>query len=222
MVLQDRIRSFLSALLEARYFEKKSDKVEHLAHFGLQDLTDPASPKTEVTLKDSNGRQLVRFDIGRYDIDIGRGSRAAYVKFPPKFQVWSAAADFIDLSPDFADWTFSTLWNLRLGRLISFDSVTDSYRISLLARAMLNTRLSDAQTAVSGVRELFSFRLSAENNQNISYKFFQSGGKYFVKIEYAGIPNEKTLQLYEKYTKDIYYEISRKDLENIRNVITAH
>ncbi len=222
MVLQDRIRSFLSALLEARYFEKKSDKVEHLAHFGLQDLTDPASPKTEVVLKDSNGRQLVRFDIGRYDIDIGRGSRAAYVKFPPKFQVWSAAADFIDLSPDFADWTFSTLWNLRLGRLISFDSVTDSYRISLLARAMLNTRLSNAQTSVPGARELFSFRLLAENNQNISYKFFQSGGKYFVKIEYAGIPNEKTLQLYEKYTKDVYYEINKKDLENIRNVITAH
>ncbi len=222
MVLQDRIRSFLSALLEARYFEKKSDKVEHLAHFGLQDLTDPASPKTEVTLKDSNGRQLVRFDIGRYDLDIGRGSRAAYIKFPSKFQVWSVAADFIDLSPDFVDWTYSTLWNLRLGRLIGFNSTTDSYRVSLLARAMLNARLSDTQTNIPGAKEIFSFKLLAENNQKILYRFFQSGNTYFVKIEYTAIPNEKTLQLYEKYTKDTYFEISKIDLEKIRNVITAH
>lgn len=222
MVLQDRIRSFLSALLEACYFEKKSDKIEHLAHFGLQDFDDPASQKTEVTLFNAGKKPLARFDIGRYDIDIGRGSRAAYVRFPPKFQVWTAAADFIDLSPDAADWTYSTLWNLRLGRLIGFNSVTDTYRVSLLARAMLNTRLLTAQTGLKNPEQLFSFRLLAENSRDITYKFYQAADKYFVNISFARIPNEKTLQLFEKYTKDVYYEINKKDLENIKNVITAH
>lgn len=43
-VLQDRIRSFLSAMLEAVYFEKKSGQAQYLSRFGLQPTDQPDAP----------------------------------------------------------------------------------------------------------------------------------------------------------------------------------
>lgn len=44
------------------------------------------SESVEVRLEGAS--VLADFSVGRYDIDIGRGARAAYIRFADKFQVW--------------------------------------------------------------------------------------------------------------------------------------
>ena len=219
LVLQDRIRSFLTALLEARYFEKKSDKLEHLPYFGLQGFENPDSPKIEITLRDKNQKEIARLDVGTYDLDIGRGSRAAYVKQADQFQVWVASADFIDLSLEPADWTYSQLWNLRLGRLYGYNKVQNADKTSLLVSRLLNTNILSTQKQLKNPQKLFSITLYLEKGSSVDLKFYQDQKQYFVKYVFASIPTDKVLQLFEKQTHNIYYEISNESLEKIKNVI---
>lgn len=217
LVLQDRIRSFLSALLEARYFEKKSDQVQYLPRFGLEPFENPQSRKIQVQIQNSNHRDIENFEVGNYDIDIGRGSRAAYVKFPDSFQVWMIAADFIDLSLNSSDWTYGQLWNLRLGRLLQFNDVNDPMRISLLVGRLLNTNILSSAAALKDSKLLFEIRLYVGSDQIINLQFWQEGNKYYASYDFRFIPNENNLQLFAKYTKQNYYEISRTNMEIIKN-----
>lgn len=108
-------------MLEARYYEKRTADPEYLAGFGLTPPEAPGSRSIRVILRRDNRQILTDFEVGDFNIDIGRGTRGAYLKFPGQFQVWLARADFIDLSVDWRDWTYSTLWNLRFGRIADTD-----------------------------------------------------------------------------------------------------
>lgn len=81
---------------------------------------------------------LADFSVGRYDIDIGRGARAAYIRFADKFQVWMIKADLIDLSTNVADWTYGSLWNLRFGRLSGFNRTSNLNRTAEMVKTLLN------------------------------------------------------------------------------------
>ena len=218
-VLQDRVRSFLSAMLEAVYFEKKSGQAQYLNRFGLQPTDQPDAPGVWVNLQDRQGKSIENFEIGHYDIEIGRGTRAAYIRFAKQFQVWQIAADFIDLSLRPQDWTYSTLWNLRLGRFISFNGNTDIYAVADLARRMLNTEILSISTEQSSTKPLFSFKLLVEGENEIIVSAWQNQNRYYISYDFKHIPNENRLQLFEKYTKSKFYEISAIDMEKLKNVV---
>lgn len=219
LVLQDRIRSFLSALLEAVYYEKKSDRVEYLSRFGLQPIEQAGSPNINVQLFNDKNQNLENFEVGKYDIDIGRGSRAAYLKFADQFQVWLVAADFIDLSVNPNDWTYSTVWNLRLGRFISFDKQTNSYAVARFAGMLLNVPILSDAGSLPAAKQLYSFKLLVEGSNQIDVTVYEADKKYYITYRFKHIPNDNRLQLFERYTKGNYYQISRQDMERIRNVL---
>lgn len=218
-VMQDRMRSFLSALLEARYYEKKSDKAESLSKFGLQPVTTQNSPNIRVELMDSHNRKIESFEVGKYDIEIGRGTRAAYIKFDNQFQVWLAAIELIDLSTNASEWTLSRIWDLRFGRFLRYNHVTNMDKIANLARVLLNTPLGLSTSALPHAQALFEIELIIEGNQKINLSFFEKDSKYFVAYSFAEQPQESSLKIFASSVKDRYFEISKTDLEKIKNAL---
>lgn len=218
-VLQDRIRSFLSAMLEAVYFEKKSGQAQYLSRFGLQPTDQPDAPGIWITLQNAAGDNIENFEVGHYDIEIGRGTRAAYIRFAGQFQVWQIAADFIDLSVNPDDWTYSTLWNLRLGRFISFNNQNNPYAVADLARKMLNSKILSVSAEQPSKEPAFTFRLLTEGNNEITVSGWQDKSRSYISYDFKHIPNENRLQLFEKYTKGKFCEISATDMENLKNVL---
>lgn len=219
-VLQDRMRSFLSALIEARYYEKKSDKVEALNHFGLQPITVKGSPNIRVELLDSDNKPLESFEVGKYDIEIGRGTRAAYIKFDNQFQVWLAAIELIDLSAKKEEWTFSRIWDLRFGRFLRYNHETNVDKIADLAKYLLNTTFIDSVPTLPDAEELFTIDLEVEGNRKIKLLFFKKDSKYFIKYDFVTEPDgDDYFKLFADHVKDSYYEITSADLEKISHVL---
>lgn len=220
VVLQDRMRSFLSALIEARYYEKKSDKAEALSRFGLQPITVEGSPNIRVELLNAANKPLESFEVGKFDIEIGRGTRAAYIKFDNRFQVWLAAIELIDLSTDKEEWTFSRIWDLRFGRFLRYNHETNIDKIADLAKYLLNTTFIGNTKNLPDAKELFGINLEVEGNQKIKLLFLEKDNKYFVKYDFAAIAeNEDLLKLFADRAEGVYYEISQSNLEKIKNVV---
>lgn len=220
-VYQERIRSFLSALLEAVYYEKKSDRGEDLEKFGLAPLGVADSPNIRIELKNADGQNLTAFNVGRYDLDIGRGAKAAYIKFDNRFQVWLIAADFIDLEPTWQNWTYSSLWNLRFGRLAAVDGKTDTDLLADLARTMLNTYFIDSIPQSKQAEKAFAFLLNVENNNKLTVSFYKLKNKYYVAYDFIGTINGKHLQTFADSTKNKFFEITAEDMEKIQNVLKS-
>ena len=219
LVLQDRMRSFLSALIEAQYYEKKSNKVENLSKFGLQPVTAENSPNIRVELKNAAGQNLEAFEVGRYDIEIGRGTRAAYIKFDNQFQVWLAAIELIDLSTNLNEWTFSRLWDLRFGRFLSFNHITNKDTLANLAKYMLNTEIISSEKKPENPINLFEINLQVEGNEKIKLSFWEKESKYFVTYDFISIPQNDTLKSFAEYMQGNFYEISKNSLDKIKNVV---
>ncbi len=219
LVYQDRIRSFLSALLEARYYERKSAKVENLSAFGLQSFENEATPLIKVTLQNTAQKDILNFEVGKYDLDIGRGARGAYLKFPDKFQVWLVAADFIDLSLNTADWTYATLWNLRLGRLISVNGQTDINKNAALMKELLNIKITKVSDKILEATEVLSLRLQIENNNEVELDILKSQDKYYAVYRFLKAPSTDKLRLLAQNVTDYYYQISEADFERLKDVI---
>ena len=220
-VYQERIRSFLSALLEAVYYEKKSDRGEDLEKFGLAPLGVADSPNIRIELKNADGQNLTAFNVGRYDLDIGRGAKAAYIKFDNRFQVWLIAADFIDLEPTWQNWTYSSLWNLRFGRLAAVDGKTDTDLLADLARTMLNTYFIGSIPQSKQAEKAFAFLLNVENNNKLTVSFYKLKNKYYVAYDFIGTINGKHLQTFADSTKNKFFEITAEDMEKIQNVLKS-
>lgn len=218
MVMQDRMRSFLSALIEARYYEKKSDKAENLSHFGLQPISIKGSPNIRVELKDNKNQNILSFEVGKYDIEIGRGTRAAYVKFDNKFQVWLAAIELIDLSTNAREWTLSRLWDLRFGRLLSCSGNTDIDTLANLAKYLLNTQIISSTDNLDNPEHLFTLKLQVEGNEKIDLSFWQKENKYYVSYKFITFPKETNLNLFASYMQGNFYEIKQENMEQIRYV----
>ena len=220
-VYQERIRSFLSALLEAVYYEKKSDRGEDLEKFGLAPLGVADSPNIRIELKNADGQNLTAFNVGRYDLDIGRGAKAAYIKFDNRFQVWLIAADFIDLEPTWQNWTYSSLWNLRFGRLAAVDGKTDTDLLADLARTMLNTYFNGSIPQSKQAEKAFAFLLNVENNNKLTVSFYKLKNKYYVAYDFISTINGKHLQTFADSTKNKFFEITAEDMEKVQNVLKS-
>lgn len=216
-VFQERIRSFLSALMEARFYEKKSDKAENLALFGLQPVESENSPNTRIELLNGSDNPVLSFEVGRYNLDLGRGSNAAYVKFDGQFQVWLAEADFIDLSTDWQQWTYSHIWDLRFGRLEKINHENNPDKIAEVMKHLLNTPFISSVQQLKNPKELLELKLNAEYDNQIEIRFYEDGGKTWVQYDFGKQTTGKHLQFFESYVKGRFLEISASDWELIKD-----
>ena len=217
-VYQARVRSFLSALLEARFFEKKTADAAYLARFDLNPIEEAGSKNTRIELQNDDGKEIAAFEVGKYDLDVGRGERAAYVKFDNQFQVWLVLVDLIDIEPMWQNWTYDTLWNLRYGRLQGFDDVAEEDRIAEMMKVLLNTYLL-ACGEPKNAEPLFEMRLKAEGGVEVGLSFVSAEGKTWVKYDFVNTNDNKHLQMFAEYAKSRFYEIAADDLKRMINVI---
>ena len=216
-VFQERIRSFLSALMEARFYEKKSDKAENLALFGLQPIESENSPNTRIELLDADNKPILNFEVGQYNLDLGRGSNAAYIKFDGKFQVWLAEVDFIDLSPDWQQWTYSRIWDLRFGRLESINGENNPDKLADVMKYLLNTDFISSTLQLDKPNKLLSLDIKAEQGNKFKLNFYKDNERFWVQYDFDNKIRGKHLQFYAPYVKDHFLEISAKNWELIKN-----
>lgn len=212
---QRRIINFLATLANARYLERKSARAEYLPQFGLD-----ASHLTTLTLGDDIGNSVLQFDIGKYDEEIGRGGRGAFLKFPNKFQVWLIDADFISLSTDWRDWTMNTALNQRFGRILSTKPKASLKPLISLLRELFITPLTLVEEDPKGLRSVWGIRLTFENQDNLTIYFEQSGDKYYIRYVF-GQTQGAYLNLFASYAKNKRYEIPSENMEKIKNVIPS-
>lgn len=218
-VYQERIRSFLVSLDSMSFYEKKSDKAEDMKYFGFSSLKDAKSPTIEVTLSNEQNVPLEKFDIGWYDLDLGRGAKAAYIRLNNQFQVWLVNVDFYDLAVNKNAWTYSTLWNLRFGRFVRYNGIKDDIKVMTLVKNLLNTQILSVEPEIKG-KKLGSINIVVENNNEIELEFFVTDEqKYYAKYYFIKQPNGKHLAFFGKYVKGVYLEISKHAWEVIKDDI---
>ncbi len=221
-VYQERIRSFLSALLEARFYEKKTSDAVYLKKFDLNPPGEEGSKNIRVELKDKTGKIVEGFEIGRYDIDIGRGAKGAYVKFDNRFQVWLVAADFIDLSPDWRNWTYSSLWNLRFGRTERINNSTDANYITMVMKYILNTPLesmAEKKDCNDEGKPAAEIVLIAEGGSRTVLSLYQCGGHFYAGYDFAETAGNEHLQFFASYARNRLYRVEAENAEKIKYVL---
>ena len=218
-VYQKRIRSFLSALMEASFYEKKSNKMEHLGLFGLTPINADNSSAVRIELATATGKNIVAFEVGKYDLDLGRGSRGAYIKFDNRFQVWLVAMDLIDLSLTPESWTFSSIWNLRFGRIAAINNATDIDYNANITKYLLNTYFTNTTTTLNHPQLLQTLNITSEGNNYTTINFYRSDNKIWLSYEFRQPITENSLQSFAECAKGIFYQISDQQWEKIKNAI---
>ena len=190
-----------------------------MKYFGFSPLTNKNSPTIQVTLSDSQNKVLEQFDIGWFNLDLGRGAKAAYLKFSNQFQVWLVDVDFYDLSINKDDWTYSSLWNLRFGRFIEYNGIREDVNVMTLVKNLLNTKILAVFSDITA-EKVFSITAQIENNNEIELEFYKnSDNKYFAKYYFIKKPKGKHLEFFEQYIKGKYLEISKENWEKIKDDI---
>ncbi len=216
-VYQERIRSLLVTLNNMTFYEKKSDKIEDMKYFGFSSLKDKSSPMIEISMYNGKNEELEQLDIGWYNIDLGRGSKAAFIRLKNQFQVWMADADFYDLSLNKQEWTYSSLWNLRFGRFISYNGITINKKIMNVVKNLLNTPIIAIVPEIKA-KEIANMEIRAENDNYINLIFYQShDNKFYVKYEFLKVPQGKHLEFFVQYIKGKYLEIPQKSWDKIKD-----
>ena len=189
-----------------------------MRYCGYSPLENKAYPMISVELNNKTGEEIAAFDIGWYDIDLGRGSKSAFIRLKNKFQVWLVEADFYDLSLDVKNWTYSSLWNLRFGRLISFNDISTDQEVMNLAKTLLNSYYTDIEEK-SKASKLASVQIKAEYNNLLDIVFYKSSDdKYFIEYVFLTQPYGKHLMFFEKYVRGKFLQISKEFWEEIKNV----
>ena len=217
-VFQERIRSFLSAIMEARFYEKKSDKAQNLKLFGLQPVETQNSPNTRIELIGNNGSVIQAFEVGNYDIPLGRGSKAAYIKFDGQFQVWLAEVDFIDLSSDAKDWTYSNVWDLRYGRLVSVNNDTNVDTLANFMKVVLNTSFEESSKNLENAEKIDSIYIQAENFNEVNLDVYKQNEDIWLKYNFVEPINSQHLHFFAGYVNELFFRISAKNWELIEYV----
>ena len=216
-VYQERVRSFLVTLNNMTFFEKKSGRMEDMAYFGFSPLQNKKSPMTKVSLFDGNQKALEVFDIGWHDIDIGRGSKAAYIRLDNQFQVWLAEVDFYDLTLDKNSWTYNSLWNLRFGRFVSYNDISDNQKVMLIVKKLLNLYFEKVVDDINA-QKIAYIKVKAENNNYVNLDFYKSAdNKYFVRYDFLNIPTSKHLEFFARFVDGKYLEISEKTWKELKD-----
>ena len=217
-VHQERIRSFLTEIANMQYYEKKSDKLENLGAFGLKFSGNEENDGTKIIISGEK-EKFAEFYLGKYDIDIGRGGRAAYIRFPNEFQVWMVRADLIDMSISPTDWAYGSLWNLRFGRLKGFNKVSNQNRIMVLVKELLNTFYTDEAKEIQDSQKVLDIVLHTENDIDVSIDFMKKNEDIYVKYHFPAEMNQSYLSYFAKTAEKCYYKIDKNRFKEIKNVV---
>lgn len=220
LVYQNRIRHLLSNIMDATYYEKKSSGIEYLNNFGLTPVENKDSTATKIVLSDSQGKEIINFQIGKYDIELGRGSRGAFIRLPDNFQVWLAQIDLVDLNLNPNNWTYSTLWNLQFGRFSKINDSQDSSTLANLAKEFLNTSITPSSTTINS-SPIASAKINGEDNISLQIDFYKQNNQYFAKYNFENISSSTLLQSFASYAKGKSYAISPTNMEKITNVLKS-
>ena len=218
LVNQKRVRSFLNAIMEAKLYEVKSEKIENLAVFGLTPLDNENSKTTSIELDKADGKYILSFDVGEYNLDLGRGLMGAYIKLPDQFQVWLAKFDVVDLDTDFHYWTYSNLWNLQFGRFVDVNGTGDKDLTAEVVSVLLNVPLGDKVKYIDYNNLQLTLNLKGEYFNKLMLDFYKKDDKYYAHFDFKGIGDNVWLQDFAQHMKE-FYELSNDDMERISNVI---
>lgn len=219
LVYQSRIRNFINILLDATYYEKKSSNMEMLANFELTPVDDANSKATQIELLTHRGKSLISFNVGNYDIDLGRGTKGAFIRFNDSFQVWLAQIDLVDLDLSPQNWTYSTLWNLQWGRLVEVNNVKDADALANIAKELLNTYLEKTSSVPDEPKPIFSLNITSEGNNKINIIFYQVENDYLAEYKFEDISKSDLLQIFANYANGVFYKISSQNIEGIKNAL---
>lgn len=217
-VYQERIRKFLTTVAEMTYYEKKSDRLENLAAFGLKSADNDESEGIKVSLGGKSG-VLAEFLLGKYDMDIGRGGRAAYIRFENSFQVWMVRADLIDVSLRPQSWSYSSLWNLRFGRLKGFDGNDNLNRTATLVKELLNTEFIGQSSEKPQGKEVMALQLHVEDDAEAEIDFIEQEKDIYVHYRFNNELNQPHLQKFAETADKCYYQIEPDRYKEIKNVV---
>ena len=217
-VYQERIRRLLTMIADARYFARKSDKAENLALFDLLPIEDEASGVTKVSLQ-KDDEIIQQFLLGDIDIDVGRGSKAAYMRFEDQFQVWEIAADFVDMDLDWHKWTYSHLWDLRFGRPYDIThSPENETKLVNLMKLLLNVPFNSVEdTKVNEPVKVL--KMFVEGGNYVLISFHRDGDKAYVTYGFdKNNPNEY-LKLFAQFIDDKAAFIDADKMEKLLEFI---
>jgi hypothetical protein len=217
-VLQERIRRFLTTAAQAKFFARKSNKAENLAFFNLLPIEDKNSNVIRILFKHQN-ETVQAFNLGDTDIDLGRGGKAAYIRFDNQFQVWEIEADFIGMDLDWHQWTYSNLWDLRYGRLYSPKSdPKEETKLMYLLKLMLNTpiiRVADKPDRQPD----FTYKLYVEGGDYVDLDFYNTENEAFVVYKFDKNNVNPHLVLLARYLSDKAIQIDKNQMEKIIEII---
>ncbi len=214
LVNQNRIKSFLSALLQASIYEKKADRLENLPRFGLLPLDNKNSKTTFIELNSANGTPILSFEVGDYNLELGRGASGAYIRFPQQFQIWLAAIELIDLDMDYHNWCYARLWNLEFGRFKTIAGKADTNKLAALVSLFLNTPLSASAEKASG-DPILELDFGGEDFERLELLFYKQEQKFLVQFKFKGVKNNPALEEFAAKMQNSLFVISTADMEKI-------
>lgn len=213
-VYQERVRRLLTTIADARFFARKSNKPENLAQFHLSPIEDENSEVMEIELK--NGENVVqKFELGDINVDLGRGAKAAYIKFENQFQVWKIAADFVDMELDWHKWTYSSLWDLRYGRLSSVEKVKSQENMLYLLKYFLNTQIEEIAAQMPVSKPLISSKFNIENGNYAIFNLYKEDENYYALFDFDENNQNKHLQFAAEYFNNKPLKINNEKAEKI-------
>ncbi|MBR6355423.1 MAG: Gldg family protein [Alphaproteobacteria bacterium] len=217
-VYQERVRRLLSMIAEARYFARKSNKAENLAMFNLLPIEDENSGVIKVSAL-ADDKVIQTFNLGDVNIDIGRGGKAAYMRFDDQFQVWEIEADFVSMDLDWHYWTYSHLWDLRFGRPSTHgeDFFKERYLLNVM-RLLLNTPyekvIDDPHKEA-----LATIRFNVEDDNKADLSFHKDGDISYVTYTFDENNHNPHLKLLAEYLNGKACVIENEKMEKLLDVI---
>lgn len=215
-VLQERMRRLLTTIADARFFARKSNRPENLAQFNLSPLENKNSHVTEIELK-ADDEVVQKFELGNINVDLGRGAKAAYIKFENQFQVWEIAADFVNMDLNWQNWTYANLWDLRYGRLSAVENIKTQENMIYLLKYLLNTSLESVSDTfpLSDVSPLIKSKFNVEDGNYVEFYLYKENEEAYVRFEFDANNQNKHLQLVAKYLNNKYLKINSDKAERI-------
>ena len=146
---------------------------------------------------------------------MGRGDKAAYIKFENQFQVWEISADFVDMSLDWHNWTYANLWDLRYGRLSSVEKIKSEENMIYLLKYLLNTKIEDVKSEKIPENPLITSKFNIENGNYATFNLYKENGEFYARFTFDENNQNKHLKLVSTYLNNEYLKINNENAEKI-------
>ena len=211
------MKSFLTALMQATIYEKKADKVENLARFGLLPLGNEDSRAIVIELGEANGQIIEKFEVGDYNIELGRGAMGAFVRRPDKFEIWMAIVELIDLDLDYHKWVFANMWNLQFGRFMPERDDKNVEKAINLAKLLLNTQMEEEKENILHRKPDFVIKTKGEFFDGVNIEVFEEKDRALVSFKFLGNIKNEILKSFVGKTKGKFFAISKQDAERLKD-----